>query len=120
MDRIESISYILDIYQKLWNLLYQLWQLELLFLVNETVFVPQPKVKSAVLRLTRNDTTNLSCNESLFFTVVKQGFNQRRKTLRNSLRALIKNPAVISHGLMGKRPEQLSVAEFVELTKLLE
>ena len=96
------------------------YELELMFSVNETVFVPQPKVKSAVIRLTRNNNVKLECNENLFFTVVKQGFNQRRKTLRNSLKALIKEPSVNTHSLMGKRPEQLGVAEFIELTKLLE
>lgn len=96
------------------------YKVEMMFTVNETVFVPQPKVKSAVIRLTRNSTTRLECREDLFFTVVKQGFNQRRKTLRNSLKSLIQDSAVAAHPLMGKRPEQLGVSAFIELTKLLE
>ena len=95
------------------------YNLELLFTVNETVFVPPPKVKSAVIRLTRNSVDRLECNAELFTTVVKQGFNQRRKTLRNSLKALIKEPGQSAHPLMSKRPEQLGVEEFIELTKLL-
>ncbi len=96
------------------------YHLELLFSVNETVFVPQPKVKSAVIRLTRNTVASLECDENLFSAVVKQGFNQRRKTLRNSLKSLIKDPSLAKHSLMAKRPEQLGIAEFIELTKLLE
>ena len=96
------------------------YNLELMFSVNETVFVPPPKVKSAVIRLTRNTRESLECHEELFFTVVKQGFNQRRKTLRNSLKALIHDPRQAAHPLMAQRPEQLGVAEFIELTKLLE
>lgn len=89
-----------------------------LFTVSEGVFTPPPKVKSAVIRLTRNQTPKLNCNEELFFKVVKTGFNQRRKTLRNSLKSIIPgsfNP----HPLLDKRPEQLSVAEFVELTNFI-
>ena len=99
------------------SVLLQAWyDIEYLFTVNENVFNPPPKVKSAVIRLKRNNVKELECDEKLFVTVVKQAFNQRRKTLRNSLRSLI--PAeIIDDEIFNKRPEQLSVAEFVELTR---
>ena len=99
------------------SVLLQAWyDIEYLFTVNENVFNPPPKVKSAVIRLKRNNVKELECNEKLFVTVVKQAFNQRRKTLRNSLRSLI--PAeIIDSEIFNKRPEQLSVQEFVELTR---
>lgn len=102
------------------SVLLQAWyDIEYLFTVNENVFNPPPKVKSAVIRLKRNSINELDCNEKLFVTVVKQAFNQRRKTMRNSLRALI--PAkIIDNEIFNKRPEQLSVAEFVGLTKMLD
>jgi 16S rRNA (adenine1518-N6/adenine1519-N6)-dimethyltransferase len=99
-------------------LLQAFYHIEYLFTVSEHVFAPPPKVKSAVIRLTRNNVTSLGCNEKLFFTVVKTGFNQRRKTLHNSLKPLTKDPVLSP--LMQKRPEQLSVGEFVELTNLIE
>lgn len=101
------------------SVLLQAWyDIEYLFTVNENVFNPPPKVKSAVIRLKRNNVKELGCDEKLFVTVVKQAFNQRRKTLRNSLRSLI--PAeIIDNEIFNKRPEQLSVAEFVELVKVL-
>ncbi len=101
------------------SVLLQAWyDIEYLFTVNESVFNPPPKVKSAVIRLKRNNVKELGCDEQLFVTVVKQAFNQRRKTLRNSLRMLI--PAeIIDNEVFDKRPEQLSVAEFVELTRKL-
>ena len=75
-------------------------------------------MKSAVIRLRRNGVKELGCDETLFVAVVKQAFNQRRKTMRNSLRSLI--PAeMIDNDIFDKRPEQLSVADFVELTKML-
>lgn len=89
-----------------------------LFTVSEGVFTPPPKVKSAVIRLTRNQTSKLNCNEELFFKVVKTGFNQRRKTLRNSLKSIMPS-SLNPHPLLDKRPEQLSVAEFVELTNFI-
>lgn len=99
-------------------LLQAYYDIEYLFTVHENVFNPPPKVKSAVIRLKRNSVKELGCNEKLFVTVVKQAFNQRRKTMRNSLRSLI--PAeMIENEIFDKRPEQLSVAEFVELTKML-
>ncbi len=96
-------------------LLQAYFDVEYLFTVNEGVFTPPPKVKSAVIRLTRNTTQNLDCDETLFFRVVKAGFNQRRKTLRNSLRSAF-GVSLTEHDLLSKRPEQLSVTQFVELT----
>ena len=102
------------------SVLLQAWyDIEYLFTVHENVFNPPPKVKSAVIRLKRNNVKELGCDEKMFVTVVKQAFNQRRKTLRNSLRSLI--PAeIIDNEIFNKRPEQLSVQEFVELTRLFE
>ncbi len=99
-------------------LLSAFYDIEYLFTVNETVFVPPPKVKSGVIRLTRNTTAALDCDEKQFFNVVKTAFNQRRKTLRNALKSLTFAPVAESN-LFNKRAEQLSVGEFVELTKLL-
>ena len=101
------------------SVLLQAWyDCEYLFTVDENVFNPHPKVKSGVLRLTRNTTTDLGCDERLFKTVVKTGFGQRRKTLRNSLSSLVpKGSPLLSEEIMSKRPEQLSVAQFVELTR---
>ena len=101
------------------SVLLQAWyDIEYLFTVNENVFNPPPKVKSAVIRLKRNNVKELECDEKLFVTVVKQAFNQRRKTLRNSLRSMI--PAeIIDNEIFNKRPEQLSVAEFIHLTKVV-
>lgn len=104
------------------SVLMQAWyDIEYLFTVPEHVFNPPPKVKSAVIRMTRNKTMNLDCNEKLFKTVVKTGFNQRRKTLRNSLKSLLRQDTQItSLPIFDKRPEQLSVAQFIELTNLIE
>ncbi len=101
------------------SVLLQAWyDIEYLFTVHENVFNPPPKVKSAVIRLKRNNVKELGCDEKLFVAVVKQAFNQRRKTLRNSLRSLI--PAeIIDNEIFNKRPEQLSVAEFVNLVRQL-
>lgn len=101
------------------SVLLQAWyDIDYLFTVNENVFNPPPKVKSAVIRLKRNSVKKLDCDEKLFVNIVKQSFNQRRKTLRNSLRSLI--PAeVIGNEIFNKRPEQLSVKEFVKLTNLI-
>jgi 16S rRNA (adenine1518-N6/adenine1519-N6)-dimethyltransferase len=100
-------------------LLQAFYKIEYLFTVSEHVFNPPPKVKSAVIRLTRNTTDKLNCNEELFFKVVKASFNQRRKTVRNSVKVLSGNSLVESIYL-DKRAEQLSVAEFVELTNAIE
>jgi len=96
-------------------LLQAYFDIKYLFTVNEGVFSPPPKVKSAVIRLERNQTKSLDCDEKLFVRVVKAGFNQRRKTLRNSLRAVFPDFEP-SPKFSQQRPEQLSVAEFVELT----
>lgn len=99
-------------------LLQAFYSIEYLFTVSEHVFAPPPKVKSAVVRLRRNTVQNLGCNEKLFFTVVKTAFNQRRKTIHNSLKGFIRKGE--SMELLQKRPEQLSVQEFVVLTNWIE
>lgn len=101
-------------------LLSAFYNIEHLFTVHEHVFNPPPKVKSAVIRLVRNDVTALECDENLFVKVVKAGFNQRRKTLRNALRSAGLNVDAVSEAVLGKRAEQLSTAEFIELTKNIE
>jgi len=100
-------------------LLQAFYDIEYLFTVNENVFNPPPKVKSAVIRLTRNNVKKLDCDEVLFKKVIKTTFNQRRKTIRNSIRTLF-NDNENRHPLLDKRPEQLSVAQFVELTKFVQ
>ena len=82
-------------------------------------FNPPPKVQSAVIRLTRNSRTSLGCDEKLFRTVVKTAFGQRRKTLRNSLKPLIR-PDLLSDSVFGLRPERLSVDDFIALTHKLQ
>ncbi len=101
-------------------LLQAFYSIEYLFTVNENVFVPPPKVKSAVIRLRRNETQKLNCNEELFTKIVKTTFNQRRKTIRNSIRPIINIPDEELPVVFTKRPEQLSVEQFVELTKFVE
>lgn len=97
------------------------YNIEYLFTVHENVFNPPPKVKSAVIRLTRNERQHLNCDEVLFFKVVKGTFNQRRKTLRNSLKAAFPNLNPNSvHEFYTLRPERLSVENFVELTNFVE
>ncbi|MBA3681138.1 MAG: 16S rRNA (adenine(1518)-N(6)/adenine(1519)-N(6))-dimethyltransferase RsmA [Bacteroidetes bacterium] len=100
-------------------LLQAFYEIEYLFTVHENVFTPPPKVKSAVIRLTRNNVQKLDCDEDLFKKVVKTTFNQRRKTIRNSVRTLFNNNE-LRHPLLDKRPEQLSVAQFVELTQFVQ
>lgn len=104
------------------SVLMQAWyNIEYLFTVSEHVFDPPPKVKSAVIRMTRNEVTQLACNEKLFKTVVKTAFNQRRKTMRNSLKALLgKECEIFAMPIFDKRPEQLSVAQFIDLTIEIE
>jgi len=99
-------------------LLQSFYEIKYLFTVNENVFQPPPKVKSGVIRLTRNSRQELGCDEKLFFKVVKTAFNQRRKVLRNSLKPLL-NEKVMNIPFEDKRPEQLSVEEFIVLTKFL-
>ena len=98
--------------------LIQPWyDVEYLFTVSEEVFEPPPKVKSAVVRMTRNGRTDLGCDESLYKQVVKTAFNQRRKTLRNSMKPLLgKDCQSLELPLFDKRPEQLSIEQFTELT----
>ncbi len=100
-------------------LLQAFYTTEYLFTVSEHVFSPPPKVKSGVIRLIRNDVENLDCDEALFFRVVKSCFNQRRKTLRNSVRAAFELKRDDYHEF-GNRPEQLSVDQFVELTRWID
>ncbi|HOV70627.1 MAG TPA: 16S rRNA (adenine(1518)-N(6)/adenine(1519)-N(6))-dimethyltransferase RsmA [Dysgonamonadaceae bacterium] len=104
------------------SVLLQTWyNIEYLFTVGEQAFIPPPKVKSAVVRLTRNKREKLDCNEKLFKSVVKTGFNQRRKMLRNSLKSLLPDESRMPDDpLLNQRPEQLSIAQFEELTNLLE
>ncbi len=118
------------------SVLLQAWySVEYLFTVDEHVFCPPPKVKSAVIRLTRNEVSSLPCNEVLFRRVVKTTFNQRRKTLRNNIRPLLaqidneqrekglqpKDHAEwLAQELFQKRPEQLSVQDFIALTLSLQ
>lgn len=90
------------------------------FTVPEHVFNPPPKVKSGVIRLQRNQVKKLDCDEKLFKTIIKQGFNNRRKMLRNALKPLALPETVVQHSLMDKRAEQLSVADFVRLTQMSE
>lgn len=106
------------------SVLIQAWyDVEYLFTVDEDVFNPPPKVKSAVIRMTRNGVTSLGCDEQLFRRVVKTVFNQRRKMLRVSLRPLLAGrdvpPSFFEQPMMTRRPEQLTVAEFVELTNMV-
>ena len=104
------------------SVLMQAWyKVEYLFTVHEHVFNPPPKVKSAVIRMTRNDTTQLGCNEALFKQVVKTTFNQRRKTLHNSIKPILgKDCSLTQDALFDKRPEQLSIEQFIDLTKKVE
>ena len=118
------------------SVLIQAWyDVTYLFTVEPGVFNPPPKVRSAVIRLTRNDTTELGCDEKLFKRLVKTTFNQRRKTLRNNIRPLIQqldnermqaglpvadHSEFLADELFNKRPEQLSVSDFIALTVRLE
>ena len=105
------------------SVMIQAWyDVEYLFMVDEHVFNPPPKVKSAVIRMTRNNVEHLDCDERLFRTVVKTVFNQRRKMLRVSLRQLIPKGAaadLFEHPMMTMRPEQLTIPQFVALTNLV-
>ena len=100
-------------------LLSAFYDIEYLFTVPETVFNPPPKVKSAVIRLSRNGTKALACDEKLFVRVVKAGFNQRRKILRNALRVLSMPLDGVPADLLDKRAEQLSYTEFEQIASIL-
>lgn len=101
-------------------LLQAFYTIEYLFTVDENVFTPPPRVKSAVIRLTRNEAKKLECNEKRFKQVVKAGFNQRRKTLRNAIKAIPLKPEFNNHHYLTLRAEQLSVDDFVALTNMLD
>lgn len=100
------------------SVLLQAWYtVEYLFTVDENVFNPPPKVKSGVLKLTRNKRTSLGCDEALFKRVIKTSFGQRRKTLRNSLKSILgKNCSLYQLEIFSQRPERLSVEDFIDLT----
>ena len=102
---------ILSVFLQAW------YKVEYLFTVKAGVFNPPPKVLSAVIRLTRNEVGQLDCDEKLFWQVVKAGFNQRRKTLRNALSSLINKEKMVEEPLLDLRAERLSVDDFVKLTK---
>ncbi len=100
-------------------LLQAYYKIEYLFKVSPEVFFPRPKVFSAVIKLTRNEVPKLDCDEKLFFSIVKACFNQRRKTIKNSIKKItVKN--LPPSDLFLKRPEQLDVEMFVELTKIIQ
>lgn len=103
------------------SVLIQAWYApEYLFTVEPHVFSPPPKVQSAVVRLTRNGVKELGCDEELFKKVVKTTFNQRRKTIRNSIRPLLGDGVQLpEEAVFNQRPEQLSVAQFVDLTNTI-
>lgn len=101
-------------------LLQTYYDIEYLFKVPPGVFFPPPKVMSAVIRLVRNDRTKLECDEQLYRRVVKQAFQNRRKTLRNALKILNLPTSISSLDIMDKRAEQLSVEQFIYLTKEIE
>jgi len=100
-------------------LLQAYYDIEFHITVPPDAFDPPPKVESGVIRLQRNDVQSLDCDEALFKTVIKTAFNQRRKTLRNSLRSLLGDKE-LPESLVMRRPEQLSVQEFIELTQLID
>ncbi len=103
------------------SVLLQAWyDIDYLFTVNETVFNPPPKVKSAVIRMRRNETQQLACDEKLFVRVVKAAFGQRRKMVRNALKAVFGDFGGAEHRFFTDRAERLSVADFVELTNWVE
>lgn len=99
-------------------LLQAFYDIEYVMTVHEHVFNPPPKVKSAVIRMTRNGRKSLGCDEKAFIDIVKRAFNQRRKTMRNSLKQLL-NERIENDDVFNRRPETLSVEEFVALTNLI-
>jgi len=107
------------IYGILSVLIQAFYDVDYLFTVSEHVFNPPPKVKSAVIKLKRKDDFKLNCNEDMFFRIVKTAFNQRRKTLRNSLKSIV-DTGNMPDEIFSKRPEQLSNSDFIFLTKLIE
>lgn len=106
---------ILSIFVQAW------YDVDYLFTVDEHVFNPPPKVKSAVISMRRNDVTDLGCDEALFRRIVKTVFNQRRKTMRNGIKSIVGNGCpLLADALFDKRPEQLSVQEFIDLTNKVD
>jgi len=95
------------------------YNIEYLFTVDQDQFTPPPKVKGGVIRITRNQTEHLNCNEKLFKSVVKMAFNQRRKTMRNSLKSMITSDELKANPIFDKRPEQLGVDEFVRIVRMI-
>lgn len=104
------------------SVLLQAWyDVEYCFTVDENVFLPPPKVKSAVIIMRRNSRQDLGCDERLFKQVVKTTFNQRRKQLRNSIKPVLgEKTGILSDPIFTKRPEQLSVEEFISLTNMVQ
>jgi len=100
-------------------LLQAYYHIEYLFTVKPGSFFPPPKVTSGVIRLTRNSAAKLPCDEKLFFRLVKTTFNQRRKMIRNSVKSILLN-LESDFDLLSKRPEQLGVPEFIDLTNWIE
>jgi 16S rRNA (adenine1518-N6/adenine1519-N6)-dimethyltransferase len=100
-------------------LLQTFYDIEYCFTVDENVFDPPPKVKSGVIRLTRNERNQLPCSEKLFIQIVKACFNNRRKMIRNTIKPFL-NGKEVTHRFMTDRPERLSVDDFIELTLLVE
>jgi 16S rRNA (adenine1518-N6/adenine1519-N6)-dimethyltransferase len=96
------------------------YDVDYLFTVDETVFIPPPKVKSGVMRMRRKENYTLPCNEKMLYTVVKMAFQQRRKTMRNSLKSLNLSDNLREDTIFDLRPEQLSVEQFIELTQKIE
>lgn len=101
-------------------LLQAFYHIEFLFTVSENVFTPPPSVKSAVIRLRRNQVKYLDCDEEQFFRVVKTGFNQRRKTLRNALSSIGFEKEVLSREIFSKRAEQLAVQDFIHIVRMMK
>jgi 16S rRNA (adenine1518-N6/adenine1519-N6)-dimethyltransferase len=101
-------------------LLSAFYDIEYLFTVSESVFSPIPKVKSAVVRMKRNDVKTLPCEETLFIKIIKTAFNQRRKMLRSALKPLNISLEALDSKILSSRAEELSVKQFIELTNILE
>ena len=97
-------------------LLQAYYDMEYMFTVEPNVFIPPPKVRSAVIRLTRNKVESIGCDEVLFKRIIKQGFQMRRKTLRNALKPLSLPAELVAEDVFNKRAEQLSVQDYIELT----
>jgi len=101
-------------------LLQAYYHIEYLFKVNESVFFPPPKVKSAVIRLKRNNIASLDCDEKLFKQIIKTAFNQRRKKIRNALKSIVSDKEFTATALFDKRAEQLNVQDYIYITRYVE